>query len=444
MWSYEEALAWLYDRQALGIKLGLDKVRHLLAAAGDPQDRFFSVHVAGTNGKGSVTVMLAEALRRAGYDVGHTTSPHLVRFTERIHINGRPVTRAQVAEGLWTLRPIVEGLDQQEMNPTFFEIVTALAFRLFAEAGIQWAVVETGLGGRLDATNVLAPQLTVITNVGEDHQEHLGRHIGDIASEKAGIMKPGVPCVTGARDDALLVLKVMSHQLGVPMSILGEDYHIRPDLGGVRLVRPGGESMLQVGLAGEHQLENAALVVAAVDALRTRGVTIPERAVQEAVRETQMPGRMERFLRSYQDLCPDDPVQPHRDIEVLLDGAHNPDAARALRRHLGHLDWSGFHLVTGFNRDKTWQVMLQEWVPLAAHVWGVPVRNPRSLDPRQMVDVVGGIGIPFDVRPDAAGAVQEAARQGARRIVVAGSLFLVGETRAWLTGQDLEEVRGEQ
>lgn len=444
MWAYEEALGWLYGRQARGIKLGLDKVRRLLAQIGDPQDRFHSVHVAGTNGKGSVTALLSEALRRAGHDVGHTTSPHLVRFTERIEINGRPVTRGQVAKGLWTIRPAVERLDEEGEDPTFFEVVTTLAFHLFAEAGVEWAVVETGMGGRLDATNVLQPRLTIITNVAEDHQEHLGRHIGDIATEKGGIMKPGVPCITGATADALVVLKVLSHRFGSPMSILHEDYHVRPDINGIRLVRPGGESHYRVGLAGEHQLENAALAVAAVDALRTQGVAVPERAVQEAIAKTRFPGRLEMIRCAYQDLCPDDPVQPHQDVEVLLDGAHNPAAARSLRRHLGHLDWTGFHLVTGFNRDKAWQQMLQEWVPLAAQVWGVPLRNPRTLDPEQIVDVTRGVGIPFKTAPDARTALQEAARAGATRIVVAGSLFLVGEARAHLTGQPMEEIRGEQ
>jgi dihydrofolate synthase/folylpolyglutamate synthase len=429
-WTYAESLEWLYGRQALGIKLGLDKVERLLRALGDPHLACRTVHVAGTNGKGSVTRMLARTLQASGLRTGATTSPHLVSFTERIEVDGAPIAQDRVADGLARIKAAVAPLDAAGTPPTFFECVTALAFLHFREAGAEWAVVETGMGGRLDATNVVRPALTVITNVDLDHEAHLGPTVLDIAWEKSGIMKPGVPCVTGAAPPALDVLKARSHDLRVPMSVLGEDYHVVPDRDLLVLLRPTGESRHRVGLAGSHQRRNAALVLAAVDALRLQGVPIPERAVREALLATTNPGRLET-LRS-------------GPMEVLVDGAHNPAAAHALRYHLGQQSWSGFHLVAGFCADKQWRESVDQWAPLAEQVWCVPVRNPRTLDPALLRDHLRPSGVPADVRPDAASALRSAAEAGATRVLVAGSLFLAGEVRALLTGQPLEDIHGTQ
>ncbi|HLF17092.1 MAG TPA: folylpolyglutamate synthase/dihydrofolate synthase family protein, partial [Candidatus Thermoplasmatota archaeon] len=441
MWSYEEALGWLYGRQALGIKLGLAKVERLLAAVGDPHTAYRAVHVAGTNGKGSVARMVARTLQNAGRRVGCTTSPHLVSFTERIEVDGEPIARGDVARLLARLRPAVELQDRQGEPPTFFEVVTALAFLAFREAEVEWAVVETGMGGRLDATNVLRPALTVITNVDLDHQEHLGHTVAEIAWEKSGIMKPGVPCVTGASGDALTVLKARSHELEVPMSIVGEDYHVVPGGDGLVLLRPTGESHYAVGLAGEHQRHNAALVVAATEALRSRGVAIPPSALEAALRETTNPGRLETFEVPAATLAPGTGSRP---VTVLLDGAHNVAAARALRSHLDRAGWQGFHLVTGFCADKDWTEALAAWLPCAGRVWAVPLRNPRSLDPRRIVEATRPSGVTASEQPDVRSALACAAAAGAERILVAGSLYLAGEARALLTGAGLEEIRGTQ
>ncbi|MHB8633889.1 MAG: bifunctional folylpolyglutamate synthase/dihydrofolate synthase [Thermoplasmatota archaeon] len=429
MWSYEEALAWLYDRQALGIKLGLGKVRRLLAGVDSPQEAFRSVHIAGTNGKGSVARMMAAVLRESGYATGLTTSPHLVSFTERIEIDGKLISKAAVAEGLARLRPHVDDLDQEGVAPTFFEVVTALAFLAFRDAGVAWAVVETGMGGRLDATNVLQPELTVITNVELDHEAHLGSTVAEIAWEKSGILKRGVPLVTGAEGDALRVLVGRSHEEMVPMSVVGAapaDYVVVSD-DELLLVRPNGDARYRVALAGQHQRRNAALVVAGAEALRTRGVDVPERAVRKALGETTHPGRLERFT--------------WHGIEVLVDGAHNPAAARALGAHLAETGWQGVDLVAGFCADKAWQACLEAWRPAVARLWAVPVRNPRSLDAATLARASPW---PARTRPDVAAALAAAQGAGARRILVAGSLFLAGEARAVLTGQSLEEIRGRQ
>ncbi|MFA5944138.1 MAG: folylpolyglutamate synthase/dihydrofolate synthase family protein [Candidatus Thermoplasmatota archaeon] len=436
-WTYEDSLVWLYARQALGIKLGLEKVERLLAAFGDPHKAFRSVHIAGTNGKGSVARMMAETLHRSGLRTGLTTSPHLVSFVERIEVDGKPITKAEVASGLARIRDAVAPLDRAGEPPTFFECVTALAFLHFRDAGVQWAVVEVGMGGRLDATNVLAPDLTIITNVDLDHTAHLGPTVADIAWEKAGIMKPGVPLVTGASGQALFVLKARSHDLRVAMSVLGEDYQLVPEQDELIILRPDGESHYRVGLAGRHQQRNAALVVAACGALRGRGLKIPEAAVRDALASTRHAGRLEAFAVPAGVLGPST-------VEVLIDGAHNPAAAHALRFHLGQSGFIGFHLVAGFCADKEWQEAVDQWAPLAERVWCVPVRNPRTLDPAALAQHIAPDGIPAEVATDVGTALRRAATAGAMRILVAGSLFLAGEARAVLTGQALEEIRGSQ
>lgn len=436
-WSYEEALAWLYGRQALGIKLGLAKVEKLLAALGDPHKSFQSVHVGGTNGKGSVCRMMAGVLQRAGYRTGLTTSPHLVSFVERIEVDGVAIVRTDVAAGLAQIRAAVAPLDAAGEAPTFFECVTALAFLHFRTAGVRWAVVEVGMGGRLDATNVLTPAITIITNVEVDHTTHLGPTVADIAWEKAGIMKPGVPLVTSASGQGLFVLKARSHDLRVPMSVLGEDYQIVPEQDDLIILRPNGESHYRVGLAGAHQKRNAALVAAACGALRGQGVRLPESAVHDALANTTHAGRLETFHVPAGRFGP-------ATMEVLIDGAHNPDAAHALRRHLGKTGWGGFHLVAGFCADKDWTECVDQWVPLASRVWCVPVRSSRSLDPGRLAQHIEPSGIPAMARPDVAAALAAAGASGVARVLVAGSLFLAGEARALLLGQPLEEIRGTQ
>ncbi len=426
--DYADALAWLYARQRIGIKLGLDKVRQLLAAVGDPQQAMRIVHVAGTNGKGSVCTLVASALQNSGHRVGRFSSPHLVRFTERIVVDGVEILPDEATHIMAQLREPVNALDEAGTPPSFFEIVTAMALLHFRNAKVAWAVLETGMGGRLDATNVVGSDLTIITNVALDHQEFLGDNIREIAAEKAGIMKPGIPCVTGAEAPALAILKQVSHEREVPMAILGEDYHLLPGVNGLRLVHPQGEAHYDVAMAGEHQLQNAALAVMACDALRSRGVTVPTEAVQRALAHTKVPGRLESI---------------HVDgVEYLLDAAHNEAGAVALRRHFAHRDLGGFQLVVGFSKDKQWPAMLDQWVPLAAHVHAVPLRTDRGLDPEEMRGHVEGIGIPFSVHANASDALEAAG--GAGLTVVAGSLFLVGEARAVLTGQPLEDIRGNQ
>lgn len=228
MWGYEEALAWLYARQGKGIKLGLENMQSMLDSLGNPE-AIPAIHVGGTNGKGSISHLLANAMQNAGHKVGLYTSPHLTRFSERITVNGEEIARGAVAELLWALKPLAQQRGRNGEGPTFFELVTLMAFLHFRNQGCDYVVLEVGLGGRLDCTNLCQPVVSVISNVAVDHTEFLGGSIPEIALEKAGIMRQGVPCVTGADGEALHYLKLMSHERGTPMGILGQDSHVLPD-----------------------------------------------------------------------------------------------------------------------------------------------------------------------------------------------------------------------
>ena len=416
----------LLSRTGGGAKYGLERMHAALDALGHPERELDVVHVAGTNGKGSVCAMVTAIAGAGGLRTGTFTSPHLCELAERIRLDGEPIDRERFADAL---EPV---LHRSMPAVTFFEAMTLAGMVAMKRANVDLAILEVGLGGRLDATNVVSPELTIITNVSDDHLSMLGGSIEAAAREKAGIMKPGVPCVTGAAGRPLAVLKEVSQERRVPMSILGDDYHALPDVNGFRLLRPDGEAHHELALAGRHQIDNAALVVAAMDALRARGHHVPVGAVHEALAHARMPGRMDRRVIE----------RDGRRIEVLIDGAHNLAGAVALRQHLADLDWAGFALICGFQGDKAWSDLLQQWAPLASHGYGVPLRSPRTLDPAAMAPVFDII--PFTACRDVADAMERALDQGAERIVCAGSLWLAGEALAVLDGVPLEELRGIQ
>ena len=310
--DYPDSVQFLYSlgNEIKTAKLGLERIRAVLSALGEPQRSFRSVHVAGTNGKGSTCAMIDAGLRAAGVRTGLFTSPHLLEPTERIQVEGIPVSQAQFQRAFEVVHETAEKLDL-DCHPTYFETVTAMAFWLFGELGVETAVIETGLGGRLDATNVIEPLVTVITPIDFDHEAYLGHTIEAIAGEKAGILKAGVPAVFARqRPEAMAVLQARAQALGLSVT-RAEDFEIRDldiDARGSRFNLSGRE--LTCPLAGEHQVDNA---VTAVLALQELSVD------PEGIAETTWPGRLEF-------------VSPNPD--VLLDGAHNPAGARALRRYL--------------------------------------------------------------------------------------------------------------
>lgn len=419
---------WLYERQSLGIQPGLERMEGLLELLGEPHRAYDTVHVAGTNGKGSVATLLARTLNLSGYRTGLYTSPHVVEFAERIRVDGVPIAPADLAALLDTMRAKVPVLDEAGTPPTFFEIVTSMAFTHFASVPVAWAVVEAGMGGRTDATNVVHPELTVITNVSMEHTAFLGDDLAAIAREKAGIIEPGVPVVTAADGVARDVLRQTAADREAPIVVVGDDYLHRTVEGDLVVSNGEQRRRYKLALAGRHQFENATLVVAGCDALRAMGVAISDEAIETAMRETSLSGRLETF---------DD-----HGVVVVIDGAHNPAAMRSL---VDSLRGSGaiFDLVVGFSSDKDWRTMLDQMLPLARKIWAVPIRSPRSLDPHELASHVADHlnPTPVDTFEEA---YHRARAEGATDVLATGSMFLAGEARALVTGHDLSEVGGSQ
>lgn len=393
--NYRDALAWLYGTQTFGIKLGLDNTRRLLAAAGEPHERLKFLHVAGTNGKGSTCAMMDSILRAAGYRTGLYTSPHLVDFRERIRLDGAMIPEDAVAEGLTLLRAAAEPWNHA---PTFFELTTVLAAWWFAREGTDYVVWETGMGGRLDATNAVTPIVSVITPIGMDHQNWLGDTLAQIASEKAGIIKAGVPLVSAPQtEEARAVLAAKAEEVGVPVTLVGEPW--------------SGEAP---ALAGLHQRWNAAVACAA---LRAGGVEVDPAAVSQGLRTVAWPGRFHRVAE-----------------DLVIDGAHNPQAIETLvatwREVFGEAKAS---LVFAALRDKEAARLLCTLRSIADEVWLVPVNNVRGMRPEELRPLAESAGF-ASIHEGELARCLDAARSSGRPVLVTGSLFLAGELIAHLQG----------
>jgi len=386
--SYEEAIEWLYSRQLFGIKLGLDNMTRLAASLGNPEKSLRFIHVAGTNGKGSVCAMADAILRAHGVRSGLFTSPHLVDFTERIRIDGREIPRGSVVAGLSRLRNLFADWDP---GPTFFELVCALALDWFRSQDVDVVVWETGMGGRLDATNIVLPEVSVITAIGMDHQRWLGNTLETIASEKAGIIKSGVPVFSTPQDPTVTaVLANTAQKLGSPFSEIAEPWHG------------------SLSLAGEHQRWNAA---AAVAACRTILHRLNQTATATALAHTQWPGRFQF-------------VQPN----FILDGAHNAPAALALAQTWQQrFPRQKARMIFGALADKAVDQVLAALTPFCLEVFFVPVRSPRSFSPSQLREKVPSGRCCANLRQ----AIDQA-ETVRTPVLITGSLFLIGEALALL------------
>jgi len=415
--DYQHCLRKLYGLRRFGIKLGLDAIRGMLNGLGNPQNRFRTIHLAGSNGKGSVASALATILAGAGYRVGLYTSPHLVRFNERFCVNGRPVSD----EALLAAYRAVAAVPAGDRSPTFFEFATAMAFHLFAEADVDWAVIETGMGGRLDATNVLKPALSIITNISLEHAAYLGDSLDRIAAEKGGIIKPGVPAVSGAREEpARGVLAEIARERSAPLYFLGTDFRAIPEPDGVFEYQglDGRWEKMRTGLAGGFQIDNAALTLAACELLVRNGVRLPETAARNGLARNRWPGRLEVVAE-----------RPR----ILLDGAHNLAAARLLAAYLDSIrEESPVTLVVGILDDKPHRDMLAALLPVCRRVIFTQARNERALPAETLCEAAGG---PIDddamIEPDVGKALAAARQMVApfETICVAGSLYVVGEAK---------------
>ncbi|HXP62868.1 MAG TPA: folylpolyglutamate synthase/dihydrofolate synthase family protein [Dongiaceae bacterium] len=401
--TYPDAIRFLYDLRWFGAKFGLGNTFKLAELAGNPQRHLRFIHVAGTNGKGSTCAMLESVYRAAGLRVGLFTSPHLVAFGERIQVNRRPIGQAEVARLAAELRDWVEQFPAAE-HPTFFEVVTVMALRYFAARECDLVVWETGLGGRLDATNIVTPLASVITNIQFDHQEWLGETLADIAAEKAGIIKPGVPVISGAEaPEARAVIAAKARQQNAPLTLVTPADAQRPPLDGLHLP-----------LLGRHQKANAAVAVAAVRALAPQ-LPVNDSALCAGLSRVRWAGRLQlAILPSGQKL--------------LLDGAHNVGGAQMLASALEEYFPSAKPaLVLGILRDKDWAAMCAILAPLAGRILLAPVHSERTAEPHGLAEACRRANprVPIGEFPSLAAALADTAPEPF--VTVAGSLYLIGE-----------------
>jgi dihydrofolate synthase / folylpolyglutamate synthase len=407
--TYKEALAWLYSLQRFGIKLGLGNIRRLLdelcsgvcvkrpsPGASAPASKI--IHIAGTNGKGSVCAMIDSICRAQGYRTGLFTSPHLVTFRERIRVNGDMISEDAVAKGLTTIRNLVANWDP---HPTFFEVVTALALKHFSDTRSEIVILETGLGGRLDATNAVQSDVSVITPIDFDHEEWLGQTISEIAAEKAGIIKPGIPVVSASQQpDAEKVVRVRAAECGAALQFVTESYDKSP-----------------VALAGSYQKQNAALASAA---LRAAKIDVDDSAISRGLSSIEWPARFQRW-----------------DKRIIIDGAHNPAAARALaetwRETFGTKRAT---LVLAVLSDKDLRRICEALAPISEFVLLPKIRSERATDPDALAQIISTIAQTLPC--STTGSILEAleiAHAKPNPILITGSLHFAGEALAHLRGE---------
>jgi dihydrofolate synthase/folylpolyglutamate synthase len=419
--TYQESLDYLTSLGRFGIKLGLERTEALLHQLGDPQDLFQGVHVAGTNGKGSVCAMVASVLQASGYRVGLMPKPHLVSYTERIQVDQRPIAETDFAALLTELQPAINKVAADLGPPTEFEILTSAALYYFASAGIDLLVCEVGLGGRLDSTNVLDLGVGVITNIALDHTQYLGSTLEAIAAEKAGILKPDSIAITGAQPPALAVIEAGAQKQEIPLLRLGQEIEliaVDKEWAGVQatVTTPAGTYRdLRVPLLGLHQADNAALAVAAIDALRSRGWEISDGALRDGLARTRWPGRLEVLDRN--------PI-------VLVDGAHNP---AGLQRSLATVQKLAkdrpLVIVFGAMKDKDLPDMLGQLRALDAPVIFTTIDWHRAAAP---TDLAEQFGAPAETAESSGEALDRARERASSNgiVLVCGSLYLVGEVMA--------------
>lgn len=429
--SYEAALDALYQLQRFGIKLGLDTTKTLLSSIGNPHHQFKTVQIAGTNGKGSTAAILASILAAAEHRTGLYTSPHLVDFSERIQVDGLPIPHERVE----ALINRVNTSCPPTITPTFFEFATAIALLHFAEVNIEIGIIEVGMGGRFDATNVLKPLITIITNVELDHQKYLGHTIEAIAEEKCGVIRTDVPTVVGnVSPKALAVIQKACAERRSPLLQFGVDFQASESSQGHFDFRGRKRSYsgLQCSLKGHHQVENAACALAAVEWLHDAGMTISEDGLRTGLVSVQWPGRLECIAKH---------------PTVFLDGAHNPAAAAALaeflaehqRTHSGKLI-----LVIGMQKDKDMASFFAPLILLAHTVILTRSTHAQSASAEELAKQLPCKPIHLAYAASAKEAMITAHNAATRddTICVTGSLLLVGEVKAHVEGTTFSPLRG--
>ena len=412
-------LAYLFSLEQFGIKFGLANIRALLASLGNPQEAFRSIHIAGTNGKGSVTAMVDAVLRRAGYQSSRYTSPHMVDLSERFVVNGTPVDARELERAAGDVQRAIETAladGTLPARPTFFEATTAMAFDMFRRARVDLAVVEVGMGGRLDSTNVINPIVTAITSIDLDHQHYLGNTLAEIAGEKAGIIKPGVPVIVGdVVPEAFAAIEAVARKAGAEL-IRARDGVTATGARPLALRTASRDyGTFTLGLRGAHQVGNAIVAVRLLETLERLGLAVSAEAIVDGLATVTWPGRLD-----------------HRTLpngrEIVLDAAHNPAGAAALTSYLHSLEGAKPTLVFGAMRDKDVNGMLGVLLPAVGRMIVTRPSNPRAADPDELAARIRTFAPALDVDVVASpGAAIAAAMKMSPLVVVAGSIFLLGD-----------------
>jgi dihydrofolate synthase/folylpolyglutamate synthase len=418
-------LEYLFSLEHFGIKFGLENIRAILEALGHPENAFRSVHIAGTNGKGSVTAMIDTALRAAGRKSARYTSPHLVHLTERFVVDGQQATEDELSRAVDRVRTAIVDLQRRgvlDVHPTFFEVTTAAAFEIFRNASVEVAVCEVGLGGRLDATNVLSPMVTAITSIALDHQQYLGTSIAEIAGEKAGIIKHAVPVIVGPLTaDADHVIRRVAREREAPFIRADEGVVVDalppPSSGGqtIRLRTPRRNyGAINLRLEGRHQIDNAVIAVRVLECLDENGVAVSPAAIVEGLARVRWPGRLEH-------------IELTGGRSALLDAAHNPAGAEALAAFLAQ---RGVRqpLVFAAMRDKDARGILTALLPYISSLVLTRATTARSADPYALRDIAAALAPDTPVyTADSVPSALSHAWKLSPDIVVAGSIFLLGD-----------------
>lgn len=445
--QYQQTLDYLYSFVDFSLQRNfryvpgqfeLGRMRELAAALGDPQTRYPSIHIAGTKGKGSAAALCASALQADGYRVGLYTSPHLDDYVERIQIDGQQIPHADLITLVNEIKPVIENIPKLST----FEITTALAFLYFARQGVTAAVIEVGLGGRLDATNIITPLLSVITSLSYDHTAILGNTLAEIAGEKAGIIKPGVPVVISPQlEEARLVLEREAGERQAPLIQVGRDVHFKPlnpSLSGQEFLVWNADDQarfdeymahaetaswqptrLHIRLLGHHQVVNAVTAYTALQTARRQGLALSEDAIHEGFQRAHWPGRFEV-------------LQDQSGNTVVLDCAHNRDSALKLRLALDdYFPARPVVMVFGASEDKDVAGMFSELLPRVRQVIAVKSFHPRAMEPELLVDLAHQSGCPAHIVPDVAEALDEALRSASQQaiVLVTGSIFVAAGAR---------------
>jgi dihydrofolate synthase/folylpolyglutamate synthase len=420
--SYAETIEYLYGLQQHGMKFGLDNIKRLMSELGGPQKSFSSIHVAGTNGKGSTSAMIESMLRTKGVTTGLFTSPHLVSFTERIRVNGQEMSEDAVIELADEVRKVAAGIG--DFSPTFFEVVTSIAFLYFRKMKVQWAVVEVGMGGRLDATNIILPEVAVITSIGIDHREFLGDTLEEIAGEKTGIIKKGVPLVTAdQRSGVMGIIRRRCEEAGALLFCYNSEFSSEIASTGAETVSlnyKGSKEYLNIllSLAGEHQIINAALAIKVIEIIAEKYPDM-DCDIRKGLKNVKWPGRLEMIKE---------------DPPVLIDGAHNPPAAEVLSSYLRKLSgvkYSRIIMVIGVMADKDIEGILKPLLPLAAEILFASPAYGRAASTKRLSDIAATLGYASKSCETVADALHfaEGLFKTGDLIVVTGSFYTIGEAK---------------